>query len=356
MTSRQIQKKIFGTTVDGITVDEYTLTNVNGVEAKIITYGGAITSLKVPDRYGQLGNVVLGFHDLIDYETKNSFFGALIGRFGNRIGNATFTLEGREYLLAANDGENTLHGGNKGFDKVVWAAKELENDSSVGIALGYLSPDGEEGYPGNLSVNIIYSLTDANELRIDYSATTDKTTVINLTHHSYFNLAGNGSGSVDNHLLTLNADKFLPAVDSAMIPTGKLADVTGTPFDFRAGKKIGAYLRDSDPQIVFARGYDHNFVLNGWDGEWLLVAARAYEPGSGRIMELLTTEPGLQFYSGNFLNGTFVGTGGIYRQGDGFCLEPQHFPDSPNQPEFPSTVLKPGEIYQSTTVFRFSTD
>lgn len=350
MAANHIQKSTYGKTADGIAVDEYTLTNANKMEVKIITYGGIITSLKVPDRNGQLASVVLGFNKLGDYETKNPFFGALIGRYGNRIAKGKFTLDGKEYTLATNNAPNTLHGGNKGYDKVVWTAKEV---SGPGLELTYLSKDGEEGYPGNLSVKVVYSLTDKNELHIDYSATTDKATVVNLTHHSYFNMAGNGSGSVNDQILTINADKYTP-VDSTLIPTGKLDNVEGTPFDFRAGKKIGAQLRLADPQLILGRGYDHNFVLNRADSKSLSMAAQLYDPASGRAMELLTTEPGLQFYSGNFLDGTLVGSGGIYRQGDGLCLEPQHYPDSPNQPGFPSTVLKPGETYQSATVFRFS--
>ena len=350
-----IAKSSYGTTADGKAVDEYTLTNTNGAEVKIITYGGIITSLRVPDRNGNLGNVVLGFDKLGDYETKNPYFGALIGRYGNRIANAKFTLDGKDYTLADNNGPNTLHGGVKGFDKVVWTAKEVPSDSDVGLELSYLSPDGEEGYPGNLSVTVVYTLTADNGIRIEYTATTDKATVVNLTHHSYFNLGGNGSGPIYDEVLQVNADKYTP-VDATLIPTGELADVTGTPFDFRNPKSIGSGIRSGDEQIVLGRGYDHNFVLNRADNSVLEKAAFLYDPATGRGMEIWTTEPGLQFYTGNFLDGTLVGSsGGMYRQGEGLCLETQHFPDSPNQPDIPSTDLQPGDTYHTTTVYKFTT-
>ena len=304
----------------------------------------------MPDRKGQVNNIVLGRSSLKDYEAGHPYFGALIGRFGNRIANARFTLDGKQYTLAANDGPNGLHGGKKGFDKVVWTGK----DTPAGLELTYLSPDGEEGYPGNLTTKVVYSLNDQNELRIDYSATTDKTTVVNLTNHSYFNLAGNGAPSVENHLISINADRYTP-VDKNLIPTGELASVAGTPFDFRQPKQIGGGIRSSHPQVVLGRGYDHNFVINRTDNTSLVLAASVYDPATGRAMDVLTTEPGIQFYTGNFIDGTLVGSsGGLYRQGDGLCLETQHFPDAPNQPDFHSTVLKPGETYHSTTVFRFS--
>ena len=353
MASSHIQKRAYGTTVDGIAVDEYTLTNANKLEVKILTYGGIITSLKVPDQKDQLGNIVLAFDNLADYETKSPYFGAIIGRFGNRIANGKFTLKGKEYSLALNDGINTLHGGQKGFDKYVWAAKEVQGRAAVGLELTRLSKEGEEGYPGNLLVKVVYTLTDTNEFHIDYEATTDKTTVVNLTHHSYFNLGGDGAGSVENHIMLINADKYTP-IDGTLIPTGDLAPVAETPFDFRAGKRIGAELRSNHPQLVYGRGYDHDFVLKRTDDNSLSLAARAHDPVSGRTMEVLTTEPSIQFYSGNFLNGTLAGTGGMYRQSDGFCLEPQHFPDSPNKPNFPSTILEPGDTYRSSTVFKFS--
>jgi aldose 1-epimerase len=348
-----ISKAAYGTTADGISVDEYTLTNANQVELKLITYGGIITSLRVPDRHGQFANVVLGFDNLADYETKNPYFGAVIGRYGNRIAKAKFKLDSTEYALAVNDGENTLHGGTKGFDKQVWEAKAVKEVDSVGVSLSRVSKDGEEGYPGNLTITVVYTLTDQNEIKIDYTATTDKTTVVNLTNHSYFNLTGDGSGSIEHHLLTINADTYTP-VDAGLIPTGELAPIEGTPFDFRVPKPIGAGLRSGHPQIVLGRGYDHNFVLNNASGE-LAFAARVIDPVSGRTLDVLTTEPGIQFYSGNFIDGTLVGSGGsIYRQGDGLCLETQHFPDSPNQASFPSTVLKPGDTYSSQTVYKFT--
>ncbi|MBC8170050.1 MAG: galactose mutarotase [Anaerolineae bacterium] len=346
----QIIKRIYGQAAAGGAVAEYTLTNASGMEVKIITYGGIITSLKVPDRHGRLANVVLGLDTLADYETKNPYFGALIGRYGNRIAGAKFTLNGKTYTLAANNGPNGLHGGLKGFDKVVWLAGE----AGESLELTYLSPDGEEGFPGNLTVKVVYTLTEDNALQIDYQATTDQTTIVNLTQHTYFNLAGNGAGTIYDHLMQIHVDRYTP-VDETLIPTGELAPVEGTPFDFRLPKAIGAGLRASHPQVVRGRGYDHNFVLHG-DGS-LAKAAWVYEPTTGRQMEIWTTEPGVQFYTGNFIDGTLVGSsGGLYRQGDGFCLETQHFPDSPNQPQFPSTELKPGDIYQSTTIYRFSTD
>jgi aldose 1-epimerase len=341
------EKRLYGNLSDGTAVDEYTLTNANGVEVKIITYGGIITSIRIPDRSGSFANVVLGFDNLADYEQKNPYFGTITGRFANRIANATFSLNGETYKLAANEGANTLHGGLKGFDKRVWSAKEIPN----GVELSYLSPDGEEGYPGNLSVTVTYTLTENSELCIDYRATTDKATVVNLTNHTYFNLAG--SGSIYDHEVMLNADHYTPVNDS-LIPTGEIAPVVGTPLDFRQMRRIADRIRSSHPQMVLGRGYDHNFVLNRSDDGELTLAARVKEPNSGRVIEVQTTEPAIQLYTGNFINGTLVGSGGeTYRQGDGLCLETQHFPDSPNQPSFPSTVLNPGESYQTTTIFQF---
>lgn len=355
-TNASIQKSVFGKTADGVTVEEYTLTNANGMEVKAITFGGIITSLKVPDRTGTLANIVLGFEKLADYETRSPYFGALIGRYGNRIAKAKFTLAGKEYQLAVNDGINTLHGGAKGFDKKVWAASEVQNGSDVGLELSYTSPDGEEGYPGNLATKVTYTLTADNKLRIDYHATTDQTTVVNLTNHTYFNLAGNGAGTIANHIAQINADRYTP-VDANLIPTGELAPVEGTPFDFRAPRLVNAGLRSGHPQVVSGRGYDHDFVINRTSANDLEFAARIYDPSSGRKVEVWTTEPSMQFYTGNFLDGTLVGSsGGLYRQGDGFCLETQHYPDSPNQPAFPSTELKPGDTYQTTTVYAFTTD
>lgn len=354
MASGQIQKRAYGKTSAGKAVDEYTLTNANRIEVKVITYGGIITSLKVPGRDGQTANVVLGLNHLADYETKNSpYFGAIIGRFGNRIAGGKFTLEGKAYSVTVNDGGHSLHGGKNSFDKQVWTTHEVEGASGVGLEMGYVSKDGEEGYPGNMPVKVVYTLTDNNELRVDYTATTDKVTIVNLTQHTYFNLAGNGSGSIENHMLTINADRYTP-VSAALIPTGELAPVAGTPFDFRASKRIGAEVRSAHQQIAYGHGYDHNFVLNRTDPTSLTLAARVVDPASGRALEVLTTEPGVQFYSSNFLVGALVGSGGVYRQGEALCLETQHFPDSPNQPTFPTTTLRPGETYQSTTVFKFA--
>ncbi|MCC6801266.1 MAG: galactose mutarotase [Anaerolineae bacterium] len=347
----------YGTTADGIGIDRYTLTSAGGMEVQVITYGGIITSLKVPDRNGKLGNVVLGYGALADYESQTVYLGALIGRYGNRIGGAKFTLDGQTYLLAANNGAAALHGGTIGFDKRVWTAEPIPGDADVGLKLTYLSPDGEEGYPGNLSVTVVYTVTADNALRIDYSAETDKPTVVNLTQHTYFNLDGNGAGTILDHVVSINADRYVPT-DAGSIPTGELASVDGTPFDFRAPKAVGRDIRASHPQIVSAFGFDHNWVLNRAEGDPALRhAALVVSPKTGRRMEVLTTEPGVQFYTGNYLTGAFVGSsGGTYRQSDALCLETQHFPDSPNQPNFPSTRLAPGETYQSTTVYRFTTD
>lgn len=348
-----VEVQPYGTTADGQAVEEYILTNANGMEVRIITYGGIITAIRVPDRDGELANVTLGFDNLSDYETRNPYFGNITGRYANRIANATFTLDDTEYTLAANNGPNSLHGGNVGFDKRVWNATSIEGDGEVGVELSYVSPDGEEGYPGNLDVTVIYTLTDDNEIRMDYTATTDAPTVVNLTNHAYFNLEGEGTGSIYDHILMINADRYTP-VDETLIPTGELAPVDGTPFDFQVPKAIGPGQRSSHEQIVLGRGYDHNFVLSR-DDTSMMLAARVYEPDSGRILEVWTTEPGIQFYAGNFLDGTLIGPSGhLYRQSDGFALETQHFPDSPNQPDFPSTVLRPGETYQTTTIYRFA--
>ncbi len=350
--AQTIKKASFGKTADGQSVDIYTLTNRGGAEVKITNYGGIVTSLKVPDRRGQLDDVVLGFDQLDPYLTNAPHFGALIGRYGNRIAKGRFTLDGHEYTLAVNNGANHLHGGIKGVDKVVWTAKPLKLANGAALQLTYLSKDGEEGYPGNLSVKVVYTLTNANELKIDYSATTDKDTVINLTHHSYFNLAGQGNGDILNHQLFINAARFTPT-DAGSIPTGELRSVRGTPFDFTRATAIGARINDDYDQLKLGKGYDHNFVLNGKMG-MLRLAARAYEPTSGRVMEVWTTEPGVQFYTGNYLDGTLKGKDGkVYQQRFGFCLETQHYPDSPNQPKFPTTVLRRGARYHTTTIYRF---
>jgi aldose 1-epimerase len=354
--ANSLEMRPFGTTPDGVAVDEYILTNDSGMEVRIITYGGVITSIRVPDRNGAMANVVLGFNTLEDYMTKSPYFGNITGRYANRIANAKFTLEGTEYTLAANNGPNSLHGGEEGFDKKVWTATEIVSDTEVGVALNYLSPDGEEGYPGNLDTTVTYTLNNQNELVMNYKATTDKATVVNLTNHSYFNLSGNGSGTILDHHLMLNADNYTP-VDDTLIPTGEIAPVEGTPFDFREAARIGDRTRSNHIQMVYGRGYDHNWVLNRTDptDTSMMLAAMLHDPSSGRVLEVMTTEPAIQFYAGNFLDSTLVGSGGgLYRQSDGLCLETQHYPDSPNQPDFPSTVLNPGETYDTTTIFRFS--
>jgi aldose 1-epimerase len=347
-----LKKEDFGKTKDGQSVDIYTLTNANGVEARITTYGGIIVSLKTPDRAGKLDDIVLGFDSLDEYLKGHPFFGAIAGRYANRIAKGRFTLNGAEYKLAVNNGENSLHGGIVGFDKVVWKARPVPSKVGVALELAYLSKDGEEGYPGNLSVKVVYALTDKNELRIDYSATTDKDTVINLTNHSYFNLAGQGSSDILNHQLTINAKSFTP-VDSTLIPTGELRPVKGTPFDFTQPAAIGARVNQDDEQLKFGGGYDHNFVVDGQTGV-LRQAAKAVDPSTGRVLEVWTTEPGVQFYIGNFLTEMKGKAGKTYNKRYGFCLETQHFPDSPNKPDFPSAVLKKDGEYKTTTVFKFS--
>jgi aldose 1-epimerase len=353
--SRSITKSSFGKTAEGVQVDLYTLTNKNGVEVAITNYGGAVVSLKVPDRNGKLGDVVLGFDSVDGYVSNKSYFGAIIGRYGNRIAHAQFSLDGKTYTLLKNNGENTLHGGIKGFNKAMWSAKEIPAKGGQALELAYLSKDGEEGFPGNLHLRVVYTLTDLNELKIEYFATTDKKTVLNLTNHSYFNLAGPGSGDILGHILQIEADKFTP-VDASLIPTGELPSVEGTPFDFRKPTAIGARVDSNDEQIKLGGGYDHNFVLRREAGDPISLAARVVEPTTGRVLEVWTTEPGVQFYTGNFLDGSARGKGGIsYAKRSAFCLETQHFPDSPNQPRFPSTALSPGERYHTTTIYKFST-
>ena len=353
MVRAQVRKQAFGMTASQEAVELYTLTNANGMEARIMTYGGTVVSLKVPDRHGKIGDIVLGYETLDGYLKNSPFFGAIIGRYGNRIGKGSFSLNGRHYTLPKNNGDNTLHGGLKGFDKVVWKAKEVKSNGGIGLSFSYISKDGEEGFPGNLTVTVVYTLTNNNELKIEYTAGTDKDTVVNLTNHSYFNLGG--EGAILNHELMIDASRFTP-VDSGLIPTGELRSVKGTPMDFTQATAIGARIDQQDEQLTVGRGYDHNWVLNNGTGTGrLALAARVYEPGSGRVMEVYTTEPGIQFYSGNFLDGSITGKGGqVYKQRYGFCLETQHFPDSPNKPGFPSTVLKPGQKYKTTTIYRFS--
>lgn len=348
-----MEKTPFGT-VNGKVVDLYTLRNANGMEMKVATYGGIVTSLKLPDKNGHLTDVVLGYNKLESYLNNNPYFGSIIGRYGNRIGQAKFTLGGIEYRVSPNDGRNCLHGGFKGFDKVVWSAEPHTGPDNVSLEMHYLSKDGEEGFPGDLEVTVIYTLTNKDMFRIDYKATTDKPTVVNLTHHSYWNLAGESSGDILHHLLMLNADSFTP-VDDKLIPTGEIVPVEGTPMDFRSPTPIGERIDADYPQLKAAGGYDHNWILNKSEQDTLTLAATVYEPGSGRYMEVLTTEPGIQFYSGNFLDGSLIGKSGkAYEFRSGFCLETQHYPDSPNQPDFPSVVLRPGETYHSTTIYKFS--
>ncbi|HPW18250.1 MAG TPA: aldose epimerase family protein [Candidatus Aminicenantes bacterium] len=343
-----IKRESFGSLPGGARVDIYTLTNARGLEARVMTYGGTLVSLKVPDRRGVLADVTLGFDALAGYLGENPYFGAVIGRYGNRIAKARFTIDGVECRLAANDRENSLHGGVKGFDKVVWTAEAIPVADGIGLRLAYLSRDGEEGFPGNLAVKVVYALTDADELRIDYEAVTDKKTPVNLTNHAYWNLRGEGDGDVLGHILQLEADA-VTAVDSPanLIPTGAFAPVAGTPFDFTAPRAIGERIARVEG------GYDHNFVLRSGGGR-LARAARVEEPESGRVLEIWTDQPGIQLYTGNFLDGTVVGKGGrAYGKHAGFCLETQHFPDSPNRPDFPSTVLEPGRMYRTTTVHKF---
>ena len=348
--SKKIHMEPFGKTPDGAQVYLYTLTNGSGMEVKITNYGGIVTSIKVPDRNKHFEDVVLGFDHFDDYLTKakTTYFGALIGRYGNRIAHGSFTLDGKKYQVPTNNGPNSLHGGIRGFDKRVWTAKDVSNGQGEALQLTYVSADGEEGYPGTLSATVRYTLTEKNELRLDYSATTDKDTVLNLTNHSYFNLSGKGKGDILGHKLTLEADRFTPT-DATSIPTGEIRNVAGTPFDFRKATPVGARINQNDEQLKMGKGYDHNFVLNR-QGTSLALAAKVEDPNSGRVMEVLTTEPGVQFYTGNFLDGHPFS----YRSA--LCLETQHFPDSPNQPKFPSTVLKPGQHFHSTTVYRFSTE
>jgi aldose 1-epimerase len=347
-----VSRAPYGRTLDGTAVECFTLRNAQGIEVGALTYGGIITSLRVPDRVGRFEDVVLGLETIQAYQTKSRYFGAIVGRYANRIAKGRFTLDGRTYQLATNNGPNHLHGGIKGFDKVMWDAEAFERDGNVGVVFTHTSPDGDQGYPGTLQVRVTYTLTALNELTVDYDATTDKSTPINLTQHSYFNLAGEGSGDILKHQLTIEADQFTP-VDATMIPTGTLARVDDTPFDFRTPTAIGARIAADDEQLRHGKGYDHNFVITR-HGPGLARAVHVSDPTTGRTLDIATTEPGVQFYSGNFLDGTVVGKSGRpYAPRHGLCLETQHFPDSPNQRHFPSTIVRPGDRYQSKTVFLF---
>jgi aldose 1-epimerase len=350
--SATMKKDPFGKLPSGEPVDLYTMTNANGVSVAITTYGGRVVSVKTPDKKGASADIVLGFDSLDGYLGDNPYFGALIGRYGNRIGGAQFKLDGKLYKLAANDGPNSLHGGKVGFDKVLWTGADKSIADTPALELTYVSKDMEEGYPGTLTSIVTYSLTAQNELKIDYKATTDKDTVLNLTNHSYWNLAGAGEGDILGHQMTIVAGKFSP-VDKVLIPTGELKSVEGGPFDFRTATAIGARIDKDDQQLKFGKGYDHNWVLDSGGGS-LTRCALVLEPNSGRTLEVLTTQPGLQFYTGNFLDGTIKGKGGkVYPHRGALCLETQHFPDSPNKPKFPTTELKPGETYNQTTAYKF---
>ncbi len=341
----------YGVTEDGQPIDAYTLTNTAGMRVRILTLGCIIASLEVPDRDGKAANVVLGLDSAADYLQRSPHFGAIAGRFANRIARGRFVIDGTEYQLETNNGPNTLHGGRHGFDKVVWQA---DGPGGEALRLRYLSSDGDQGYPGNLATEVTYRLGEANNLRIDYAATTDKPTIVNLTNHSYFNLAGEGSGDVLGHVVSIEADHFTPT-DATQIPTGEIRSVGNTPFDFTQPRAIGERIRTADEQLLVARGYDHNWVLRASVRDALRPAARAFEPRSGRVLDVLTDAPGLQFYTGNSLNGALVGPSGrAYRQSDGLCFETQQFPDAPNQPGFPPALLRPGENFRSTTIFRFS--
>jgi aldose 1-epimerase len=349
----------FGTTQDGQAVDEFTMTNNHGLRIRFISYGGIITAIYVPDRSGQFDDIVLGLKTLREYETIGAayHFGGIIGRYANQIGEAQFTLHGRTYHLIANHGAHTLHGGPDGLDRRVWTVSPTPVPNGVAATLVYISKDGEENFPGTLTVHVTYTLTNNNELRIDYQASTDKDTVINLTSHSHFNLSGNGSGSVENQMLLVNADRYAPMRGPDKIPTGELAPVAGTPFDFRQMTSIGARLHSRFQQMVYAHGYGHDFLLNRRPGNRITFAARAFDPRSGRVIDCFTTEPALEVYTSNFFDGSVVGSSGTkYRQNEAFTLATQHFPDSPNKPSFPTTELKPGQDFRSTTIFRFATD
>ena len=354
--SPSITKAPFGS-VGGQAVDRYTLKNCKDMEVKILTYGGILQEISVPDRKNKIANVTLGFDNLADYVAKSPYFGCITGRYANRIALGQFTLDGVTYQLPINNPPNSLHGGDVGFDKHVWAATPFQTSKTVGLVLEFTSPDGDQGYPGELTTKVTYTLTQQNEIVMDYHATTDAPTIVNLTNHAYWNLQGEGTSDIYDHVLELNAPQYTP-VDETLIPTGAIDPVAGTPLDFTKPTAIGDRIRDGHPQLVIGRGYDHNWVLGrpSPNDESLFLAARVKEPDSGRVLSIYTTEPGIQFYSGNFLDGTLVGTSGrMYRQGDGFALETQHYPDSPNHSNFPSTVLRPGEVYETQTIYQFST-
>lgn len=347
----KVEKSAFGRTQSGDEITQYTLTNDKGTSVSLINYGAIVTSIRTADRAGKMDDIALGFASLDGYLKDHPYFGAIVGRYGNRIAKARFWLKGKEYVLSANDGPNSLHGGKKGFDKKVWSAKE----GPGWVEMQVTSPDGDEGYPGSLTVTVRYTLTPENELRIDYSASTTDDTVLNVTNHTYFNLGGESSGTILDHLVQIESDEITP-VDATLIPTGKMMNVAGTPFDFRTPHAIGERIEAKDEQLEFGRGYDHNWVIRGVMGD-LRKAARVKDPKTGRVMEVSTTEPGMQFYTGNFLDGSLTGkTGHAYAKRSGFCMETQHYPDSPNQPMFPSTELKAAATYKSTTVYKFSAE
>ena len=351
-----ISRTTYGTLPDGRSVDIYTMENAHGITVKFLSLGGCIAEIDTPDRGNHFGNIVLGHQDLQGYNSNLGYFGAIVGRYANRIAKGTFTLENKTYHLPINNGPNSLHGGNQGFNLQVWKVTPRSGPDSASAVLTYTSPDGQDGYPGTLSVRVTYTLDDTDALHIDYEATTDKPTVVNLTNHSYFNLNGNGSGSALDQLVQINADRYTPA-DATQIPTGEIAKVEGTPLDFRILHPIDARIATPFQQLILAHGYDHNWVLNKPQPGELSFAARAYSPKSGRILEVYTTEPGLQFYTANYMQGNLVGSSHtLYRQGSGYTFETQHFPDSPNHSNFPSTVLNPGQTFHSTTIFRFKTD
>jgi aldose 1-epimerase len=347
-----VKKEAFGTTPEGKTVELYTLTNTHGIEVRVMNYGAIVVSVRTPDKAGHDATITLGFDTLAPYLAKNPFFGAVAGRYANRIGKARFALDGKEYTLAKNDGPNSLHGGLKGFDKVLWEGQSFQKSAEAGVILKHTSPDGDQGFPGTLQVTVTYTLNDRNEFSLDYRATTDKATPINLTNHTYFNLSGEGSGNILGEEIMLNADHFTP-VDATLIPTGKIESVKGTPLDFTKPTAIGARINDNYEQLVFGKGYDHNFVINR-QGPGLVLAARVYDPKSGRVLEVDTTQPGVQFYTGNFLDGVHGSHDHIYNKRDALCLETQHYPDSPNKPSFPSSILRPGETYHQVTVWKFA--